>query len=226
MTDPLARPDRARKLRFRPAAALAALALALVPAAGVAASGGVGTPGSGGGASPAPAPVALGPSFGQRVLRPGMKGNDVLILNGIVASKRYAGGVHLTKAYKAPTASAVRTFQARRGLRANGIVNKTTARKLTSSMQVGEASWYGPGLYGNNVACGGVLRPRTIGVAHKTLPCGTKVTFAYRGHYVVARVIDRGPFIRGRTWDLTKGASDALGMTSAGVANVHYAVAK
>ncbi len=37
------------------------------------------------------------------------------------------------------------------------------------------SSWYGPGLYGNTTACGQTLRPDTVGVAHKTLPCGTKV---------------------------------------------------
>ncbi len=42
-----------------------------------------------------------------------------------------------------------------------------------------------------------------IGVAHKKLPCGTKVTFAYEGRWVRAKVIDRGPYIAGRKWDLT-----------------------
>src|SRR4051812_44608736 len=37
------------------------------------------------------------------------------------------------------------------------------------------ASWYGPGLYGGHLACGGTLTPQTAGVANKTLGCGTKV---------------------------------------------------
>lgn len=68
-------------------------------------------------------------------------------------------------------------------------------------------SWYGPGLYGNRTACGVVvLEKDTIGVAHRTLPCGTKVTFRYNGRTVVTRVIDRGPYVSGRIFDLTKGA--------------------
>jgi rare lipoprotein A (peptidoglycan hydrolase) len=87
----------------------------------------------------------------------------------------------------------------------------------------GGASWYGPGLWGRSTACGQTLRPQTMGVAHKTLPCGTTVKFVYRGHAVVTQVIDRGPYVDGRAWDLTKAVSDALGFE--GVGRVRYAVA-
>lgn len=87
----------------------------------------------------------------------------------------------------------------------------------------GGASWYGPGLWGNSTACGVTLRPQTMGVAHKTLPCGTTVKFVYGGRTVVTQVIDRGPYIRNRAWDLTKAVSDALGFE--GVGRVRYAVA-
>jgi rare lipoprotein A (peptidoglycan hydrolase) len=87
----------------------------------------------------------------------------------------------------------------------------------------GGASWYGPGLWGNKTACGQTLRPQTLGVAHKTLPCGTTVKFVYRGQTVVTQVIDRGPYAHGRVWDLTKAVSDALGFE--GVGRVRYAVA-
>jgi rare lipoprotein A len=66
------------------------------------------------------------------------------------------------------------------------------------------ASWYGPGLYGNRLGCGGTLTPRTLGVAHKTLPCGSKVTLRHRGRSVTVRVIDRGPYVVGREFDLTE----------------------
>jgi len=201
----------------RPAAALLALlALTIAPAAALATSGGIGTP------PPGAAPT--GPSFGTRVLRPGMQGEDVRVLNGIVASKSYATNVRLSDVFETPTAAAVREFQSRKGISPSGVVDSGTAGELTSSMPIAEASWYGPGLYGNSTACGQVLRPSTIGVANKTLPCGTKVTFAYHGHYVVARVIDRGPFVKGRAFDLTAGASEALGTQSAGIADVRYAV--
>jgi rare lipoprotein A (peptidoglycan hydrolase) len=87
----------------------------------------------------------------------------------------------------------------------------------------GGASWYGPGLWGNKTACGQTLRPGTLGVAHKKLPCGTTVKFVYHGRSVVTQVIDRGPYVQGRAWDLTKAASDALGFE--GVGRVRYAVA-
>lgn len=80
----------------------------------------------------------------------------------------------------------------------------------------GHASWYGPGLYGNRTACGGSLGPGTLGVAHRTLPCGTKVTFRHRGRIVTVRVIDRGPFAAGREWDLTAATKRKLGFGSTG----------
>ncbi|MEZ5078979.1 MAG: septal ring lytic transglycosylase RlpA family protein [Solirubrobacterales bacterium] len=88
------------------------------------------------------------------------------------------------------------------------------------------ATWYGPGLYGRHTACGQTLRPKTIGVAHKSLPCGTRVKFRYRGHVVVARVIDRGPYVRGVSWDLTEAASERLDFESVGRDKVAYAVPK
>jgi rare lipoprotein A len=86
----------------------------------------------------------------------------------------------------------------------------------------GHASWYGPGLWGNKTACGQTLRPQTMGVAHKTLACGTNVKFVYQGKVVITQVIDRGPYIQGRAWDFTKAVSDALDFE--GVGRVRYAV--
>lgn len=76
-----------------------------------------------------------------------------------------------------------------------------------------KATWYGPGLYGNRMACGERLTHRTLGVAHKSLPCGTKVALRYRGHTVVVPVIDRGPYARGVSYDLTQATAEKLGMT-------------
>jgi rare lipoprotein A (peptidoglycan hydrolase) len=93
-----------------------------------------------------------------------------------------------------------------------------------SAMRSAGATWYGPGLYGRHTACGQTLRPATIGVAHKTLPCGTAVKFLYRGRSVVARVIDRGPYSVGNSWDLTNGARLALGFEGAN--RVRYAIGR
>jgi rare lipoprotein A len=57
-------------------------------------------------------------------------------------------------------------------------------------------------------------------VAHKTLPFGTRVRFTYRGRSIVLPVLDRGPYIRGRSYDLSTAAARALGTKSAGVACV------
>lgn len=89
------------------------------------------------------------------------------------------------------------------------------ARRLTSYRQAG-ASYYGPGLYGNGVACGGTLMPGTMGVANKTLPCGTRVKLRYRGRSVTVPVIDRGPYVAGRDYDLTEAVKLRLGFPGVG----------
>jgi rare lipoprotein A len=73
------------------------------------------------------------------------------------------------------------------------------------------ASWYGPGLYGNRLGCGGTLTPSRLGVANKALPCGTKVTLRYGRRVVRVRVIDRGPYVAGREYDLTAATAQRLG---------------
>ena len=78
------------------------------------------------------------------------------------------------------------------------------------------ASWYGPGFYGNRTACGRTLGRGTLGVAHKRLPCGTKVALRYKGRTVVAPVIDRGPYAAGREYDLTAETKQRLGFGSTG----------
>jgi len=75
-------------------------------------------------------------------------------------------------------------------------------------------TWFGPGLYGRTTACGQRLSPTTVGVASRTLPCGTLVKVAYRGRLLTVPVIDRGPYGRiGATWDLTCAAARTLKIT-------------
>ena len=85
------------------------------------------------------------------------------------------------------------------------------------------ATWYGPGLYGKQTACGQTLRPGTLGVAHRSLPCGTAVKFVFGGRQIVTRVIDRGPYAKGFAWDLTNGVREALKFEGSGL--IRYAVA-
>lgn len=74
------------------------------------------------------------------------------------------------------------------------------------------ASWYGPGLYGNGMACGGVLTTGTMGVAHKSIACGTPVRVCFRGCAAV-RVVDRGPYVGPREFDLTAATARVIGMS-------------
>jgi rare lipoprotein A (RlpA)-like double-psi beta-barrel protein len=64
--------------------------------------------------------------------------------------------------------------------------------------------------YNKPIACGGVLHVPQLGVANKTLPCGTEVTFVYGHRAIRVPVIDRGPYIPGRKWDLTGATAEAL----------------
>jgi rare lipoprotein A len=75
------------------------------------------------------------------------------------------------------------------------------------------ATIFGPGLFGRRTACGERLEPATIGVASRTLPCGSMVAIYYKGHQLVVPVIDRGPYARHVGWDLTSATATALGMT-------------
>jgi rare lipoprotein A len=75
-----------------------------------------------------------------------------------------------------------------------------------------EATLYGPGLYGRLTACGERLTRRTIGLANRTLPCGTRVALEYDGRTLVVPVIDRGPYGTIADWDLTMATGRALGM--------------
>ncbi|MFI5004325.1 MAG: RlpA-like double-psi beta-barrel domain-containing protein [Solirubrobacterales bacterium] len=73
------------------------------------------------------------------------------------------------------------------------------------------ATWFGPGFYGRATACGQRMSPTLVGVASRTLPCGTLVQIGYRGRRLTVPVLDRGPYgHNGAVWDLTTGAARAL----------------
>ena len=96
------------------------------------------------------------------------------------------------------------------------------------SWQVSNVSFYGPGFYcvlngvknclpqrggspwPNGTACGVMYTRTLVGVANRTLPCGTLVAFSYGGRTVIAPVVDRGPYVTGRNWDLSGGLCSAL----------------
>lgn len=167
-----------------------------------------------------------------------LSGHTVLGGNGVaVHGKVKPSGRHRVKVvFSGPDAKVLRTTTKANGafalrwapdrignyaVRAYAVHGKRTraavsaARRLTSYRQAG-ASYYGPGLYGNGVACGGTLMPGTLGVANKTLPCGTRVKLRYHGRSVTVPVIDRGPYVAGRDYDLTEATKERLGFPGVG----------
>jgi len=159
-----------------------------------------------------PGKIDPAPRFGKRVLKVGMKGPDVKVLRSMVTSRTLGlRSIGVRNIFDDATHAAVRKFQARAGLKRNGIVNRKTSSRLIRAMPRNGASWYGAPLFGNNTACGQKFTPTIVGVAHKTLPCGTRVLIGYRGRFLLTKVIDRGPYTPGRTWDLSHAAMIALG---------------
>jgi rare lipoprotein A len=82
----------------------------------------------------------------------------------------------------------------------------------------------GPAAFGRRTACGGVIRPETVGVSHPTLPCGARVFITFHGQTVLAQVVDRGPYVPGRQFDLTDALARRLGLS--GVQEIHWAYAR
>lgn len=98
-------------------------------------------------------------------------------------------------------------------------------RKAIKYDAVGIASWYGPGFAGRKTACGERYKPMGLTAAHRTLPFGThvKVTNLENDKSVVVRINDRGPYVRGRIIDLSKGAAKKIGLIATGTAKVKIA---
>jgi rare lipoprotein A len=96
----------------------------------------------------------------------------------------------------------------------------------SGTAEEGDASYYGPGLYGRRTASGEVLQPGTLTAAHRTLPFGTcvRVTVVETGRSVEVRINDRGPFVAGRVVDVSEAAARSLGMIGKGVVRVRVTV--
>ena len=103
------------------------------------------------------------------------------------------------------------------GVHDREVTGSASATRRVTAYRAAHASYYGPGLYGGALACGGTLQPGTLGVAHKTLPCGTRVRLRYRGRSVTVPVVDRGPYIGGRDYDLTEATKAKLRFPDIGV---------
>jgi hypothetical protein len=167
--------------------------------------------------------------------------HNVLAGSDLVVSGRVSpspGGAHRVKVVvEGPSGGQLRTTTNRRGIfrahwglhstgvyeiRAYGIHDRRVSGSASATRRVtvyrpAAASYYGPGLYGGALACGGTLEPGTLGVAHKWLPCGTMVRLRYRGRSVTVPVVDRGPYVGGRDFDLTEATKERLHFPDLGV---------
>jgi rare lipoprotein A len=110
-----------------------------------------------------------------------------------------------------------------RAILAGAEAQAAAAAPLTTTTTIyrpARATWFGPGFYGKHTACGQVMTHALLGVAHRTLPCGTPVALFLRGKTVTVPVVDRGPFANGARYDLTSAAAESLGMKQSSVIGV------
>jgi rare lipoprotein A (peptidoglycan hydrolase) len=106
---------------------------------------------------------------------------------------------------------------------AAGQQQAASSAPLTTSVTIyrpARATWFGPGFYGRKTACGQVMSHALMGVAHRTLPCGTPIAVFFGGKSVTVPVVDRGPFGNGARYDLTSAAATQLGMAQSSTIGV------
>lgn len=98
----------------------------------------------------------------------------------------------------------------------------------TGQTSTGLASWYGNEFHGRPTASGERYNQNALTAAHRDLPFGTvvRVTNLENGKSVRVRINDRGPFVRGRIIDMSRGAARELDMVRAGVVRVRVEVVR
>jgi hypothetical protein len=129
-----------------------------------------------------------------------------------VASAAAAADGSFTIAWRTSRAGQLALRVVSAGVASTSSVTATPQVSLTVYQPV-VATWYGPGFYGNHTACGETLTHSIVGLADRTLPCGTPVSVTYNGQTLTIPVIDRGPYANDATLDLTSAAARELGMT-------------
>jgi rare lipoprotein A (peptidoglycan hydrolase) len=100
--------------------------------------------------------------------------------------------------------------------------SKTTLPKPEGSFTALAGS-SGPQAYGRRTACGITITAETEGVSNPTLPCGARIFVTYRHSTVLVQVIDRGPYVPGRQFDLTQALASRLGLSGVQVIRWSYA---
>jgi len=147
-------------------------------------------------------------------VRPAGQRDVVIEINGDTKRTRANKRGRFEVDYRPSSAGSYRVrAEAKRNREAGG--SKDSGGKITA-YRYAQASWYGPGLYGNRTACGQTLTSSTRGVAHKSFPCGTRLSIRNGSREVHVRVIDRGPYVGDREFDLTEATKNDLGFGSTG----------
>lgn len=97
------------------------------------------------------------------------------------------------------------------------------APNIASFHQTGRASWYGRAFHGRKTASGERFNMEAFTAAHRTLPLGSyvRVSVPATSKWVVVKINDRGPYVRGRILDLSYAAAKVLGLQHAGTAKVN-----
>ena len=145
---------------------------------------------------------------------------DVLVVPLVPAAEPAGPALELPEA-RVPAARAHRVFAL--GVQAAPLHRPTPPPEPLVTDGVVLASWYGPGFYGNRTACGLTYTPEIVGVAHRTLPCGTRLALTGpAGITLVVPVIDRGPYVAGRSLDLSSATRAALACSD--LCRVHMTV--
>jgi hypothetical protein len=210
----------------------------IAPAGAIAGSGGAGAPGGGakgptgvptitaGTLAAAPASLIKGQTAVLSGALPGADGGHTIwlqVLHGatwrrVATATATAGGgfaiswaTTTTGRLELRVVTEVSTTTSGTAVAASSLAS-TSPAMLSVYRAVG-ATWYGPGFYGRHTACGETLTRVLVGVADRTLPCGTPVSLSYEGRTLTVPVIDRGPYAHGVTLDLTHAAAAELGMT-------------
>jgi len=227
---------RPRRAQWRSGGLLVALLLALAMAGGCSAKGTSSSPTTEHAPARVSKPPAVDPPTGSpATARTSSQGGSPAPTSSAVAPAPTSSAVppaHPVPAAFQPAAGAPSDAEVRSELKQLGAIERQEHERALSAAaaslagllpwslepkggtQVSVASVFRD--YGLGLACGGVLGRDQLGVAHKTAPCGTLITFTYAGRSLTVPVIDRGPYIAGREWDLTGATAAALGFPGLG----------
>src|SRR5579864_6631965 len=145
--------------------------------------------------------------------------------------RRIAHGLALALLYASLGAAQGPNISGAKPAPASSVQAKSEVRKQAvkaKPYQIGTASWYGGNFAGKPTASGEPYDMYDMTAAHLTLPLGTyvRVTNLHNGRSVIVRVNDRGPYVEGRTIDLSYGAAQVLQFTEKGLQRVRLDVVK